>query len=224
MFAGVDHPYLAWEVVPEEVSRVWGADGSLAWIAPSAYNGKPWLTTLGDPAVIVDLVAQADLHAVVGITVPPESLPLLSIQPRRVERWTWWWTQHDPGINDPRVRPLTGTEPGLAQLLQQSSSVYLRPGDPRVLAWFGLWEQGELAACLAVESHKPGIPHLASVVVDAQLRGQGLGRALCGTVVHRLLAAAPAVTLGMMTANAAAAGLYRGLGFTAGPSYASGPL
>ena len=224
-----DDPYVRWEVVPQRVGRVWTAPGAVVWEAPSPYHGKPWLTAVGG-AGIADLlrVALADGSPAVGVSVPDalaDTLPP-DLRPARYARWTWWWTEEaPPGSDDPRVVRLTGEEAALTGLLDQSSSVYLRPGDPRVRSWHGVVDGESLRACLAVEEHQPGVPHLASVVVDRASRREGLGRALCGTVVRgRLAAGAPAVSLAMMTANRAAAALYEGLGFSRCPANASGSL
>ena len=142
-----------------------------------------------------------------------------------MEHWTWWWTQAAPAHGDDAVRRLDPLDPRLAGLLAQSKSVYLRPGDPRAIGWYGLTQGERLVACLAYEHHHPRVPHLASVVVDASSRRAGFGARLCGTATADLLhRGAPTVSLAMMTANTAAAALYRRLGFSPAGSFASGTL
>lgn len=224
--------YLTWEVVAQQVQRSWEAADSVLWLAPSAYHGKPWLTGLGDPGAVAGLVAAAlgGEHAseVVGLSLPPPAFDHLSQRfvPSRTQQWTWWWTRTVPPTGrDPAVERIADDDPRLPALLDQSASVYLRPGDPRVDGWFGLVMGDRLAACLAYEHHHPQVPHLASVVVDAAHRRGGLGSRLCGSATTELLqTGSPAVSLAMMTANAAAAALYRGLGFAAGPRFASGTI
>lgn len=226
-------PYLTWEVVASRVSHAWSQGTSVAWIAPSAYHGKRWLTAMGDPAAVARLATQALSTTaggtVVGLSLPPAAFELLpsALRPRHLERWTWWWTQTPPrhGSADPDVVSLPPGDARLPDLLAQSGSVYLRPGDPRAEGWFGLVEDGELRACLAYERHHPQVPHLASVVVDGPWRGKGYGARLCGAVTASLLAqGAPAVSLAMMTANSPATALYASLGFASGGSFASGTL
>ena len=225
--------FLAWEVVPSQILRAWGVPRAVGWLAPSAFHGRRWLTVVGEAfdgaEVAQEALRTADGQSAAGVSLPvgaAELVPGLRLHTR--DAWTWWWTQDAPQVApDPRVGRLDveADAAGLAHLVWQSRSVYLQPGDPRARAWSGLRADGQLLGCLAVEQHKAGVPHLASVVVDREVRGQGIGRALCGTVVREAFAAgAPAVTLGMMTANDAAAGLYRGLGFTAGPSFVSGRI
>ena len=224
--------FLRWEVEGDEVAQAWTAPGTALWLAPSAYHGKPWLTGLGPGEQLLPLLLDAlddpSTASAAGISVPPEALAGLPARwlPRRTERWTWWWTPDPPPVPpDDAVERLPDDDPRLPDLLQQSASVYLQPGDPRVHGWYGLVQAGSLRACLAYEHHHQAVPHLASVVVDAQSRGQGYGARLCGTVVHELLGqGAPVVSLAMMTANRAAAALYRGLGFQQGPSFASGTV
>lgn len=224
--------FLAWEVVPDGVAHAWGAGDAVVWIAPSAYHGKAWLTGMGAAPTAGALAAEA-LASPVGAAFAGVSLPEGALErvpdryrPQRTDHWTWWCVQQPPAQPaDPCVVPIAAHDDRLPSLLQQSGSVYLLPGDPRVESWFGLVAEGSLRACLAVERHHPRVPHLASVAVDAPQRRRGYGARLCGTVVTRLLqAGAPAVSLAMMTDNRAAAALYRGLGFVAGPSFVSGTI
>lgn len=224
--------FLTWEVEADEVQQVWADRDAAVWLSPSAYHGKPWLTGLGSGERVLPLLLAAldapTTASTAGISVPPEAVVALPSRwrPRRMERWTWWWTDEQPSFPpDPAVAPLGPDDPRLPGLLQQSASVYLQPGDPRVHGWYGLVEAGRLLACLAVERHHHAVPHLASVVVDDSARRNGAGTRLCGTVVGGLLdGGAPAVSLAMMSANAPAAALYRRLGFQRGPSFASGTL
>jgi ribosomal protein S18 acetylase RimI-like enzyme len=225
-------PYLAWEVVPAGVSYAAGDGAAVVLAAPSPYHGKQWLTGLGS-AGPVGALAEAALAApdgagVVGVSLPDAAIAALPapLRPDRLERWAWWWTAQPHGAApDPAVAELPADDDRLPQLLRQSGSVYLRPGDARVESWFGLLRAGELVGCLAVERHHPAVPHLASVVVDAAARADGIGTQLCGTVTDRLLArGAPAVSLAMMQDNRAAAALYRRLGFQQSARFASGTL
>lgn len=225
-------PYLIWEVAAPQVRHAWGDGASVAWIAPSAYHGKPWLTAMGEPGAVAGLVQEAlacdDGARVAGLSLPPDTFALLAPQwrPAHLEHWTWWSTRTPPDDSrDPQVVALEPGDPGLPVLLDQSASVYLRPGDVRARQWFGLVESDALLACLAYEHHHPAVPHLASVVVDASHRGRGYGSRLCRTVTGALLAqGAPAVSLAMMTANRAAAALYAGIGFEPAGSFASGTI
>jgi GNAT superfamily N-acetyltransferase len=224
--------YLRWEVVPAAVTYAAGDGDAVVLAAPSAYHGKPWLTGLG-AAEAVGALAAAALAApsggsIVGVSLPDAAIEALPapLRPDRWERWAWWWTEWPRGATpDPAVAELSADDGRLPRLLQQSASVYLRPGDARVESWYGLVHGDLLLACLAVERHHPAVPHLASVVVDAGARGRGVGARLCGTVTDRLLAGgAPAVSLAMMRDNAAAAALYRSLGFRQGAAFTSGTV
>jgi predicted GNAT family acetyltransferase len=84
---------------------------------------------------------------------------------------------------------------------------------------------GELLACAAHVEHRPGIPHLASVVTHRDHRGRGLASDVCARLTRDALAAgAPVVTLGMYTDNDVARGVYTRLGFTVEHSFHSGYL
>ena len=224
--------YLRWEVVPAAVTYAAGDGPAVVLAAPSAYHGKHWLTGLGGAAAVgalaVAALAAPSGGSIVGLSLPDAAIEALPapLRPARLERWAWWWTERPHGATpDPAVVELSADDQRLPGLLQQSASVYLRPGDTRVEAWFGLLHGDRLLACLAVERHHPAVPHLASVIVDAGARGSGVGARLCGTVTDRLLAGgAPAVSLAMMRDNAAAAALYRSLGFQQGAAFASGTV
>lgn len=225
-------PYLTWEVVPHQVRQAWGQAPTVLWLAPSAYHGKPWVTGLGHPDVLRDLLATAlggpSGQTVVGLSLPPACFDKIpdQLRPEHLESWSWWWTQSVPDVGiDESVVVLEELDPRLPTLLSQSTSVYLRPGDRRALRWYGLVEDDQLLGCLSFEHHHPDVPHLASIVVDEAARGMGVGRRLCGTVTVQLLrAGAPAVSLAMMTHNVAAAALYRGLGYSCGLHLQSGTI
>jgi ribosomal protein S18 acetylase RimI-like enzyme len=228
---GPAEPFLAWEVVPDQVLRAWGSPAAVGWLAPSAYHGRRWLTVIGEPAGAAELaataLATADGQGCAGVSLPPGAPELVDgLALRHREAWTWWWTrQPPPGPVAPQVCEIPADDPRLPPLLAQSGSVYLQPGDPRARAWYGYVIGERLLGCLALEQHKAGVPHMASVVVDAAARRSGIGAALCGGVAALALASgAPAVTLGMMTTNSAAAALYRGVGFRPGPSFVSGTI
>jgi ribosomal protein S18 acetylase RimI-like enzyme len=67
-----------------------------------------------------------------------------------------------------------------------------------------------------VRLREPGYGHLARIIVSPQLRGQGLGRALCLALMHeavRLNAEVRTFSLYVFPDNTNAIGLYRSLGY-----------
>lgn len=167
---------------------------------------------------------------IVGVTLPqPASEEVTRLWPGiRLADWTWWYATAPPPQRpgESRVTTIDPADLRLGPLLAQSSSVYLRPGNPRATGWYGIESAaGELLACAATERHSPAAVNLASVVVDRGARGEGLGRDLCSAITRDALAAgAGAVTLGMMSDNEPASAVYSAIGFTAVHRFVSGYL
>jgi len=241
---------MAFEVDPQAVVKQWKLGDWQAILAHSPYNRRPWLTMIGPggpEGSALSLSREGGGHAPVlaawvcelvqgeaaissGVSVPPQVMALLpdQVRPQQFEDWTWWWTTDAPPVvaGESRVDLLSVHDARIPDLLQHSPSVYLRPGDGRDVAWCGIeGDDARLLACLTVEEHRPGVPHLASVVVAPDVRGGGLGTALCAAVVReRRNAGLGAATLGMMTTNDVGRALYSGLGFRAGHRFQSGWL
>ena len=179
-----------------------------------------------------------DASCVVGMSVPPTVFDVLAEpwRPTRYEDYTWWILDRcpPPAAGEDRVLEVGADDPRLAALVSHSRSAYLLPGDRRARSWFAVEAAatpgsapaagaGGLLACLTYEEHKPGVPHLASVVVDPTARRRGAGLALCTAVSRQLLTdGAGAVTLAMYSANRPAAALYQRIGFRAAGRFKAG--
>jgi ribosomal protein S18 acetylase RimI-like enzyme len=94
---------------------------------------------------------------------------------------------------------------------------------------------GSSSYCLASERSVPlgfgqfwprpgGVIHLLRIIVSPTLRGKGLGRELCGQLIARALATAPAhsLTLNVYRENERAVALYERLGFQVVPEKSTG--
>jgi predicted GNAT family acetyltransferase len=96
----------------------------------------------------------------------------------------------------------------------------LRPGDPVVRAWYGIWDGGDLVACAADRSSRIDDPAvevvgvIGSVAVDPRQRRRGLGAAITAALTGLLRHRYDLVTLGVMAGNDAAARIYQRLGFS----------
>lgn len=234
-----DDPLVRWMVVRTgvdgagdmSVDRPGVAEGTnVAWLGRAARPGERWVTGLGDdPATVVRLVRQiASEHEVDGVTItesafghlPPE---LTSPDPGH---WCFWTldpaearlgpsTAVDLELDDPRIRPL----------LEHSDSAHVFPGDPRIVRWTGVEEDGDLAAVAGQVTEPSGAAHLLSVCTHPDRRGRGLAREVCTRIMAAAIAdGAPMLVLEMYTANEAGRRAYSALGFTERGRYASGLL
>lgn len=80
--------------------------------------------------------------------------------------------------------------------------------------WFAIeTEPAALAAVAATTLTSAGAPHLASVAVAGDRRGQGLGRAIVGDLTRRGVERQGVCTISLYSSNEVARGLYRSLGY-----------
>ena len=231
-----DDVWLAHDVLPDRIERVWIDGAAVAWTSTHPLRDVRWLTAVGDrPAATAALLVRALEErtaagvAVSGTTVDDDANDLLAPEHRAPapDRWSWWWTDDPPAERpgESAVRTLDASDRRLAELLSHSASVYVLPGDARVRSWAGVERQGELLACGAHVQHVPGVPHLASVVTRPDHRGEGLAGDVCAHLTREALVAGfPVVTLGMYVGNDAAQRVYERLGFRRARVFASGYL
>jgi ribosomal protein S18 acetylase RimI-like enzyme len=200
------------------------------------FRGVRWVTALADePGAAAD-VATHLVRTTLGTDAPAAGLTLPEddheqvpedIRPPAGNRWCWWWTDTAPTARpgEERVVDLSAHDPRIAPLLAHSPSASAEPGDDNVVRWAGIVAGGELVACAAHVEHRPGVPHLASVVTHRDHRGRGFASDVCARLTRDALdAGAPVVTLGMYTSNDVARGVYTRLGFTVEHSFVSGYL
>ncbi|WP_245714923.1 GNAT family N-acetyltransferase [Micromonospora inyonensis] len=131
--------------------------------------------------------------------------------------WDFLWATaappHQPG--DPRVVRLTASDlPALTALVDEAFPTSTsRPGDPRVVDWYGI-RAGDRLVAAGADRSRGGIGFLAGLTVAPAERGRGLGAALTAGMTRALFARYDHVALGVYTHNVGATRLYRRLGFT----------
>jgi ribosomal protein S18 acetylase RimI-like enzyme len=227
-------PFVRWQVRSDVPLQAWDVGGAVAFVRTRS-SGRRQLTVLGPPqsaAVAVIALVGAQAASTVrahGVTVPFGTLPLLQDDLRigPGDDWDWMWADASTigqGHVDERVEVLPDyAGDDVAGLLAVASPRHSSdPGDPDVLAWYGIRDGGELVACAAHTGSVPGVPHLASIATHPRVRGQGLGTALTATVTAQLLGAgAPAVTLGMYADNDVARRMYARIGYVCSHRWSS---
>jgi ribosomal protein S18 acetylase RimI-like enzyme len=221
VMTAADDPYLRFEVDPERPVVGFSRGDAVVWSTRSPYRGLRWLYALGPADQAAALAAESHEwldQPPYGVTFPVESVPLLPdpLRPAAFDAWDWWWIADAPAVQPGETDAgwiAEGAE--LRAFLHRASPRRSAdPGDDRVRRWAGIHRDGRLVAAAADTQHIDGVPHLASIAVEPELRGGGLGGAITAWLTRQLLAeGAPVVTLGMYADNEPARRVYRRLGF-----------
>lgn len=237
-FLGSTDAYLRWNVRPGTVLDEWRAGGTTALLQVGR-TGVPTLTAVGSPGEAADLLLQVlGAGAEVGrVTLPRGTLPLLpdplpgGLVVGEGADWDWMWTDAapapQPGEADVLLLPDDERHRGLLDALLDAASprTSVRPGDPRVRAWWGVADAGGLVSCAAHTELVEGVPHLAGIAVLPARRGRGLGGAVTAVATRAVLeAGAPVCTLGMYADNAPARRVYARLGYRCEHQFSSRAL
>ncbi len=210
--------------------RGWVVEGATAWIGVDQDDRANYLSALGDPGVVGELLGE-----LLPELPPRQRVTLPRGTPARLPAWvgldgTHWdfrATTVAPAVQrgEERVVEVGDTDELRALLEQASPTASALPDDPRVQRWVGVRDGGRLVACAADTSAEGPVGHLSSIAVHPQARGQGLGRAVTAALTRRLLAGGcDLVTLGMYASNTAGRGMYDALGFSDAHRFTSGRL
>jgi ribosomal protein S18 acetylase RimI-like enzyme len=140
------------------------------------------------------------------------------------EGWDYLWLPSPAALAlapGPAVRPVVDIDELDSLLDEAYPDTELRPGDPIVTQWYGLYDGGRLVACAADRTFASPEPDavptgvIGAVAVHPDRRGCGLGAAVTAGVASVLLARHDQVGLGVTQGNDVAARLYHRIGFTA---------
>ncbi|WP_280837249.1 GNAT family N-acetyltransferase [Micromonospora sp. A200] len=222
LLAAADHhPYARHALWRGAEPRGWRRDGAVVWLLPSGPGPAGGAIGAPGPAVEVftDLVAAGVVGAGQWLHLPrtgPEALAgRLTVA--RHDEWDFLWTTTAPPRQpeeDRVVRLGEADHPALNALIEASfPSTTSRPGDPRIVDWYGVRDGDRLVACGADRS-RGDVGFLAGLTVAPERRGRGLGAALTAGMTRALAARHDHVALGVYTDNVGAIRLYRRLGFT----------
>ncbi len=215
------HPYARHALWRDHEARGWRRDGTVGWLLPPRQGPAGAALGAAGPAldVFAGLVANGTLHAGQWLhlprTAPEEMAGRLAVTRR--DEWDFLWTTTPPPPQPDEelvVRLTEADHPALAALIEASfPSTTSRPGDPRVVDWYGIRDGDRLVACGADRS-RGDIGFLAGLTVATDRRGRGLGAALTAGMTRALFARYDHVALGVYTENLGAIRLYRRLGYT----------
>lgn len=229
----VDDDFARAEADPERSGSFWALDDAVGWVTASRrVPGRAHLVALGPAEQAAGLLlGLVDYHGIASATLPRDAdtyLPAYRLDPRN--DWEWFVTRTAAPAQDGEGRVgwlAPDADAELLELLHTWSPRHdVEPGQPGVRRWAGdRDEAGVLVAAAAHTEHRPGVPHLASVVARGDQRGRGLGAAVCGWLTRRLLAdGAGWVTLGMYSDNDVGRRMYRRLGYANDHHFTSGRL
>ncbi|MCW2680989.1 MAG: gcn5-related n-acetyltransferase [Frankiales bacterium] len=208
----------------------WAGSGAVAWLGIDAYEGTPYLSSLGEPPAVAALLAELlpELPPKQRVTVPrgtPVHLPAwVSMDGTD---WDFRWIGAPPPVQpgEELVAP-EDDETAVKELLTASSpTASALPGDDAVRRWVGIREAGEVIACAADTSAATGVGHLSSIAVHPSARGRGLGKAVTAGLTRQLFEdGCDLVTLGMYASNSTGRAMYDALGYADEHRFTSGPL
>jgi ribosomal protein S18 acetylase RimI-like enzyme len=218
-----NHPYVA--LTSGEALAAYERDGALVWVSEGPWG--PLVASLGDPSVIVPLLAE--LHGVDALGgsrwlhLPRTASETMTahLAAAAHDDWDFLWITEPPAPVDGEERMVALTEADTTAIEQVLDDALphgtSRPGDPRVRAWYGIRDGERLVAVAGDRSRgdagSRGVAFLAGIAVATDQQGRGLGAALTAALTRRLLTEYATVSLGVMADTVAAARLYERLGF-----------
>lgn len=214
------HPYVRHALGQSDEVCAWLLDDTVAWLNPSGTG--PAGGAFGVPDRAVDLLTMLRAE---GALSPDQWLHLPRLGPAdrgrlpvgRHSDWDFLWATAPPPRQPDEERVVRLDEADLPALTALVEEAYptstARPGDPRVVAWYGIRAGDRLIACGADRS-RGEVGFLAGLTVAPAERGRGLGAALTAGMTRTLFTRYDRVALGVYPDNVGAIRLYRRLGFT----------
>ncbi|MGC4869714.1 GNAT family N-acetyltransferase [Micromonospora sp. DT53] len=219
--AAGQHPFARHALGRAAPARGYRRDGAVLWMVPPEFGPAGCAIGPVEPAleICVALAADGMLQPGQRVHLPRHDRGLLVDRLAVAEHtdWDFHWTDTSPPQQRDEqqvVRLTAADQPALAALVEESfPSSTSRPGDPRVVDWYGIRAGDRLVACGADRSQGE-LGFVAGLTVAPDQRGRGLGASLTAGMTRALLTRHDMVALGVYTHNVGAARLYRRLGYT----------
>ncbi|MEV0325104.1 N-acetyltransferase [Micromonospora echinospora] len=215
------HPYARHVLGRDDEPQAWLLDGTTAWLLPAERG--PAGGAFGAPGPAVDifgtLLAQRVVRSGQWLHLPRLGPAELAgaLPVARHDDWDFLWSTAAPPrqAGEEQVVRLTEADlPALTALVDEAfPSTTSRPGDPRVVDWYGI-RRGDRLVAAGADRSRGEIGFLAGLTVAPAERGRGIGAALTAGMTRALFARYDHVALGVYTHNVGAIRLYRRLGFT----------
>ncbi|RLP94526.1 GNAT family N-acetyltransferase [Micromonospora sp. CV4] len=215
------HPYARHALWRQAPARGYRRDGAVLWLLPPGQGPAGGGIGPAGPALELcsALASAGALRAEQWLHLPRHDPALLAgrLAVSRHDDWDFHWTDAPPPAQPDEqrvVRLAEADHPALEALIDEAfPSTTSRPGDPRVVDWYGIRDGDRLVAAGADRS-RGDIGFLAGLTVAPDQRGRGLGAALTAGMTRALLTRYDTVGLGVYPDNVGAVRLYRRLGFT----------
>jgi GNAT superfamily N-acetyltransferase len=213
------------------VVHAWMRHGAVAWLGTDAEERVPYLSALGEPAQVAELLAELlpELPPRQRVTLPRGTAPLLPawVGLEGLSQWDFRWRGTPPPAQPGEELVGTAADDASVQALlaEASPDAWALPGDPAVRGWWTVNDGDRLLACAADTSAATRVGHLSSIAVAPAARGRGLAKTVTAAATRALLEqGCDIVTLGLYADNAAARALYDTLGFADEHHFTSGRL
>lgn len=131
--------------------------------------------------------------------------------------WTFLWAPGPPPLTAAakEVTPVQDMDAVSKVLAESLPDAGGKPGDPKIQAWYGIYDNGTLAACAADKS-VGGVGFLSSIAVLTAYQGKGFGSGLTTWMGQELFREHGRLALAVEDHNPGAIKLYQRLGFTEG--------
>ncbi|MFF0720146.1 GNAT family N-acetyltransferase [Micromonospora sp. NPDC003816] len=222
ILAAVDHhPFFRHTVPRHAPVRGWRHEGAVCWLLSSPQSTV--CAAVGPPDAAVTLVAALAEER----TLDPGQWVHLPRRDPATDRagavvaayrdWDFLWTTGAPPPQPGEehvVRLDAADHPALTALIDAAfPTSTARPGDPRIVDWYGIRDGDRLIAAGA-DRTRDEVGFLAGLVVCPTHRNQGLGAALTAGMTRALSRRYDMVALGVYPDNTGAIRLYRRLGYT----------
>lgn len=215
-----NHPYVTMMAAGSPMT-VYRRGEAYVWVAEGPWG--PVIASLGASGEVLALLADLQATGSLGWTTwthlprtSPEAIAehvAATVQ----DDWDFLWTTTAPP-RVPHEERVVRLGDGDAEAIQAvlddampDSST--RPGDPRILAWYGIRASDRLVA-VAADRSRNDTGFLAGIAVRRDHQGRGFGAAVTAALTRSLLGEYSAVALGVMRDNASAQRLYERLGYT----------
>lgn len=217
--------FMRWRWDPDGVQDLRHAADAVGWTRTTG-KGERWATAFGPASDVCAILSSLDSERRLDGITCAESVADEVIRrwppAREPGHWALWELANAPAGGSSRVRVIPRDDPRIAELMTFSPSAHIPPGDPRIVRWLGIVEQGRL---VSVAGHMRGprhTVHIVGVCTHPDERGRGLARVVISELIARARdQGCEGVYLEMYTDNHAAAAVYSALGFREAGRYRS---
>jgi GNAT superfamily N-acetyltransferase len=211
------NPYVRFTLSLQRDPAGFVRDGAAAWFGQTPLGRLGHV--LGEPVAVDDLFRHATER---GLTTTSSWVNLSRRPTEEIpdgfvvrEHWDFRWSRSDPPAVPGEDAVVTVTDEEAVRHLLAVAAPHgdLRPGNPLVRSWWGVWDGADLVACAGDRSHGD-VGMIGGVAVHPDHRRRGLAAAVCTVATRQLQASHPLVSLGVVASNDGAARIYQRMGYT----------